>query len=211
MNGGGKITGSLAGFDVGIMDANTRSDGPNPYANYAVFRLKRALPGGSYVGFMGIDKRAGNTAPAFNQSGGVDTRVVLMKNLVLTGYAAQSRSPLVAGGQTSLGAGLDYKNSWLEFFAERRKIGPNFNPEVHDQRFGASASLALRVSFFMLQIHTAFCKLRNGKLRSARDSIVALTPMTTSWTCSLSESSRHLTSTKTSLFPLASIAGRGTN
>ncbi len=28
MNGGGKITGSLAGFDVGIMDANTRSGEP---------------------------------------------------------------------------------------------------------------------------------------------------------------------------------------
>jgi len=69
MSGGGKITGSLAGFDVGIMDADTRSAGPNPYANYAVFRIKRALPGGSYVGFMGIDKRAGNTAPPFNQSG----------------------------------------------------------------------------------------------------------------------------------------------
>lgn len=130
MNGGGKITGSLAGFDVGIMDASTRSSGPNPYANYAAFRLKRSLPGGSYVGFMGIDKRAGNTAPPFNQSGGVDTRIVLMKSLVLTGYAAQTRSPLVTGGQTNLGAGLNYKTSWLEFLAERRKIGPNFNPEV---------------------------------------------------------------------------------
>ncbi|PYU37496.1 MAG: hypothetical protein DMG53_28185, partial [Acidobacteria bacterium] len=130
MNGGGKITGSLAGFDVGFMDASTRSSGPNPYGNYAVFRLKRSLPGGSYVGFMGIDKRAGNTAPPFNQSGGVDTRIVLMRNLVLTGYAAQTRSPLVTGGQTNLGAGLNYKNSWLEFLAERRKIGPNFNPEV---------------------------------------------------------------------------------
>ena len=130
MNGGGKITGSLAGFDVGFMDASTRSNGPNPYANYAVFRLKRSLPGGSYVGFMGIDKRAGNTAPPFNQSGGVDTRIVLMRNLVLTGYAAQTRSPLVTGGQTNLGAGLNYKNSWLEFLAERRKVGPNFNPEV---------------------------------------------------------------------------------
>src|SRR5437588_1617999 len=130
MNGGGKITGSLAGFDVGIMDASTRSSGPNPYANYAVFRLKRSLPGGSYVGFMGIDKRAGNTAPPFNQSGGVDTRIVVMKNLVLTGYAAQTRSPFVSSGQTNLGAGLNYKNSWVEFSAERRKIGPNFNPEV---------------------------------------------------------------------------------
>src|SRR2546427_782948 len=130
MNGGGKVTGSLAGFDLGVMEASTRSSGPNPYANYAVFRLKRSLPGGSYVGFMGIDKRAGNTAPPFNQSGGVDTRIVLMKDLVLTGYAAQTRSPLVSGGQTNLGAGLHYKNSWLEFLAERRKIGPNFNPEV---------------------------------------------------------------------------------
>src|SRR5256884_885971 len=130
MNGGGKVTGSLAGFDLGVMEASTRSSGPNPYANYAVFRLKRSLPGGSYVGFMGIDKRAGNTAPPFNQSGGVDTRIVLMKDLVLTGYAAQTRSPLVSGGQTNLGAGLRYKNSWLEFLAERRKIGPDFNPEV---------------------------------------------------------------------------------
>src|SRR5213595_3704447 len=101
MNGGGKITGSLAGFDVGIMEASTRSSGLNPYANYAVFRLKRSLPGGSYVGFMGIDKRAGNTAPPFNQSGGVDTRIVLMKDLVLTGYAAQTRSPFVSSGQTN--------------------------------------------------------------------------------------------------------------
>src|SRR2546427_4112734 len=130
MNGGGKVTGSLAGFDLGVMEASTRSSGPNPYGNYAAFRLKRSLPGGSYVGFIGIDKRAGNTAPPFNQSGGVDTRIVLMKDLVLTGYAAQTRSPLVSGGQTNLGAGLHYKNSWLEFLAERRKIGPNFNPEV---------------------------------------------------------------------------------
>lgn len=130
MNGGGKITGTLAGFDVGIMDADTRSNGQNPFANYSVIRVKRSLPGGSYVGFMGIDKRAGNTAPPYNQSGGVDTRIVVRKNLVLTGYAAQTRSPFVSGGQTNLGAGLSYKNSWVEFLAERRKIGPNFNPEV---------------------------------------------------------------------------------
>lgn len=130
MNGGGKITGSLVGFDLGIMDASTRSNGPNPYANYSVFRLKRSLPGGSYVGFMGIDKRAGNTAPPFNQNGGVDTRIVLMKNLILTGYAAQTRSPGIQSGQTNLGGGASYKNSWVEFLAERRKIGPNFNPQV---------------------------------------------------------------------------------
>src|SRR5215813_5456540 len=130
MNGGAKVTGSIAGFDVGLMEANTRSSGPNPYANYAVFRVKRSLPGGSYIGVMGIDKRAGNTAPPFNQSGGVDARVVLLKSLILKGYAAQTRSPGIQGGQTNLGANVNYQNSWLEFIAGRRKIGPNFNPEV---------------------------------------------------------------------------------
>jgi len=130
INGGGKVTGSLGGFDVGVMDVNTRSSGPNPYANYAVVRVKRSLPGGSYIGVMGIHKRAGNTAPRYNQNGGADARLVFFKNLVLTGFAVETRSPGISGGQTNLGASVDYRNAWLEFFADHRKIGRNFNPEV---------------------------------------------------------------------------------
>ncbi len=61
INGGAKITGSLDGFELGVIDVDTRSSGPNPGANYAVLRLKRSLWGsGSYIGVMGIDKRSGN-------------------------------------------------------------------------------------------------------------------------------------------------------
>ena len=55
-----EVTGSLGNFELGVMDVNTRSSGPNPYANYAVTRVKRSLWGGSYVGVMGIDKRSGS-------------------------------------------------------------------------------------------------------------------------------------------------------
>src|SRR5437763_5139605 len=47
INGGAKITGSLGNFELGVMDVDTRSSGPNPYANYAVARVKRSLWGGS--------------------------------------------------------------------------------------------------------------------------------------------------------------------
>jgi len=130
INGGGKVTGSLGKFDVGVMDVETRSNGLNPYANYAVVRVKRSLPGGSYIGFMGIDKRAGTTAPPYNQAGGFDARLVFFKNLVFTGYATQSRSPGISRGQTNLGAGVSYRNDWVEFSAEHQRIGPNFNPAV---------------------------------------------------------------------------------
>jgi len=141
INGGGRVTGELGGFELGVMDVDTRSSGPNPYANYAVVRVKRSIgESGSYIGGMGIDKRFGDPAGNFNETGGVDGRLVLLKDLALSGYAAQTRSPgyfLCAvnpdnckSGQTSLGAGMIYRSNWLDFFAEHRKIGPNFNPAV---------------------------------------------------------------------------------
>jgi hypothetical protein len=130
ITGGGKVTGSVDGFELGAMDVETRSSGPNPYANYGVARVKRSLWGGSYVGVIGIDKHSGNPFDSFNQTVGADTRLVFYKDLVLTGYAAQTRTPGFSSGQTDLGAGVNYQNSWLEIFGQHRKVGPNFNPEV---------------------------------------------------------------------------------
>ena len=130
INGGAKVTGSLGKFELGIMDVDTRHSGPNPYANYAVMRVKRALWGGSYVGVMGIDKRSGNPLDSFNQTAGADTRLVFFKDLAVDMFAAQTRTPGFASGQTDFGGGFHYQSNWLELIGDHRKIGPHFNPEV---------------------------------------------------------------------------------
>lgn len=134
INAGGKVTGALGKFELGVMDVNTRQSGPNPYANFAVLRVKRALWGGSYVGVMGIDKRSSNTSDnpfnTFNQTEGVDTRLVFFKDLAVSAFAAQSRTPGFSSGQTDFGGVLHYQTNWLELIADHRKIGPHFNPEV---------------------------------------------------------------------------------
>jgi hypothetical protein len=130
INGGAKVTGSLGNFELGLMDVDTRSSGPNPYANYAVMRVKRSLWGGSYIGVMGIDKRSGNPSDHFNQASGADARLVFFQNLIVNGYAAQTRTPGISSGQTDLGAGFNYQMSWLEIVAQHRRVGPNFNPET---------------------------------------------------------------------------------
>src|SRR5882762_3163060 len=43
IDAGGKIAGHVAGFDLGVMDVKTRTDGPNAYTNNAVVRVKRPL------------------------------------------------------------------------------------------------------------------------------------------------------------------------
>ena len=130
VNGGGKLAGKLGGFDLGLMDISTRSEGPNPEANYAVARLKRSLFGESYVGGMYVDKRSGNPTDSYNQTGGLDARFVVHKDLVLTGFGVLTRSPGLSGGQNDVGGSASYRTDFLDFVAERRRIGQNFNPEV---------------------------------------------------------------------------------
>src|SRR5213078_5189780 len=93
INGGAKVTGSIGNFELGVMDVDTRSSGPNPFANYAVARVKRSLWGGSYIGVMGIDKHSGNPFDNFNQTSGAETRRVCFGNLVVQGFARLNRTP----------------------------------------------------------------------------------------------------------------------
>jgi len=134
INGGARLTGTIGRTELGIMDVDTRSSGPNPYANYAVVRLKESLWSGSYIGVMGIDKRSGNPQDSFNQTGGVDTRLVFFKDWIVDAHAAGTNSPVnisgASGSATDVGASLSYRSNWLDGIVERRKIGPNFNPEV---------------------------------------------------------------------------------
>jgi len=130
INGGAKLTGSLGRLQFGVMDVDTRSSGPNPFGNYAVVRLKESLWGGSYVGVMGIDKRSGNLSDPFNQTGGVDTRLVFLKDWMLDAHMATTRSPGNPSGNSDVGATIAYRSNWVEGHFERRKIGANFNPEV---------------------------------------------------------------------------------
>jgi hypothetical protein len=59
INGGARLTGTIGRTEFGFMDVDTRSSGPNPYANYAVARMKESLWAGLYIGVMGIDRQSG--------------------------------------------------------------------------------------------------------------------------------------------------------
>jgi hypothetical protein len=130
INGGARLTGTFGRTELGFMDVDTRSSGPNPYGNYLVARLKESLWAGSYIGVMGIDKRSGNLQDPLNQTGGVDTRLIFFKDWFVDAHMSSTRSPGNPGGASDLGATLTYRSNWLDGVFERRKTGLNFNPEV---------------------------------------------------------------------------------
>jgi len=84
------------------MDVDTRSSGPNPWANYAVLRMKKSLWEADPILERWGSTSALGSGASFNEVFGADGRFVLFKNLVLGGYAAQSRTPGFSSGQTTL-------------------------------------------------------------------------------------------------------------
>jgi len=130
INAGGKLTGTFGRTEMGVLYVDTRSSGPNPSASYTVLRVKESLWGGSYVGMMGIEKRANDALDSFNQTGGIDTRLAFLDDWYLTAHAARTRAPGDPKGSSDVGATLNYQSDWLEGTVERRRTGANFNPEV---------------------------------------------------------------------------------
>ena len=130
IDAGGKIAGHAAGFDLGVMDVKTRAEGPNPYANYSIVRVKRALTPGSYIGFIASDKESGNPLDPYNRSGGVDAKFVIFRNLNLRGYYAKTWTSGLPGDNAAFGARLTYANNWFNIYAGHGVTERNFNPEI---------------------------------------------------------------------------------
>jgi hypothetical protein len=130
INGGGKLTGKLAGFDVGAMDVSTRAEGPNPSANFAVLRVKRSVFGDSYVGAMAVDKRSSNPLDPLNQAGGFDARFVIRKHLSIKAFAAATRGAQPLPDEGIVGVFAFYNSNLIDFGAGDRRVGRNFNPEA---------------------------------------------------------------------------------
>ena len=130
IDAGGKLAGRLAGFDLGIMDVKTRSQGTIPDSNYSVARVKRPMFGDSYIGAIFVDKESSDPIDSFNRAGGVDAKFVLFKDLNIRGFYAKTWSPLVHGDNYTAGARVTYQNHWMNLYAGHGTIRPNYNPEV---------------------------------------------------------------------------------
>ena len=127
---GGKVAGKAAGFDVGVMDVKTRAQGPNPYANYSIVRVKRPLMPGSYVGFIATDKESGSALDPYNRSWGADAKFILWKTLNLRGYYAKTYTRGLTGNNVAVGGRVTYANNWFNLYAGHGETQGNFNAEM---------------------------------------------------------------------------------
>jgi hypothetical protein len=131
--GGARLSGKLAGFNVGLVDMQTRAIAGVPASNFAAARVSRELQNRSRVGAIFVN-RSGTSDDAppgdSNQTYGVDARWGIGRYGAIEGYAAKTATPgrSDADHAYNLQARLD-SPAW-DLAALYTEVGENFSPQV---------------------------------------------------------------------------------
>jgi uncharacterized protein DUF5916/cellulose/xylan binding protein with CBM9 domain len=91
---GGRITGKLQGFSVGMINVQTEYYAPEniPAGNYTVARVKRDILKRSTVGAFFLNHELGNSSD-FNRVAGFDSNFVFFEHFSIGGYAGRAYTP----------------------------------------------------------------------------------------------------------------------
>ena len=133
VQGGGRVTGRVGGFDVGALHIRTDKEdvsGAQP-TGFSVVRLKRDILRQSSVGVLFTQRSVSLRGPGTNTAYGLDGAFLFLRNtLSIDTYWAQTQTDALAGAKTSYRANLKFNGDRYGLQAEHLVVGDAFNPEV---------------------------------------------------------------------------------
>ena len=131
INGGGRLTGKLGKYELGLIGISSQGSSEVPEENFNVFRLKRSLFGNSDVGLMYINRKSDFDGNINNNSSyGVDANLKFFKNLVLSSYYAASDDTLSKKDNSVSRLSLGWRGDLWDISGFYKKVGENFDPGV---------------------------------------------------------------------------------
>lgn len=134
--GGARISGKLHGWNVGLVDMQTRGlKDVAPGNNFMVARVSREMPGRSGFGGLFVNRQStGETRPAgvadHNRTYAVDGRKGLGKYTQITGFLAGTSTPGISRNARAFDAAFLRESPRFDLRAKYTDVGEGFNPEV---------------------------------------------------------------------------------
>ncbi|MBL0170973.1 MAG: carbohydrate binding family 9 domain-containing protein [Gemmatimonadaceae bacterium] len=136
INVGGRLTGKLGKYAIGLMNIGTSRDAPSnsEATNFTVVRLKRDVLQRSSIGIMATNRSVGASGTGTNAAYGVDGAFLLSQALTAGAYWAQTSTTGVSGDNQSYQGRVDYSVDRYGAKAEFLSVGRNFDPQVGFRR-----------------------------------------------------------------------------
>lgn len=133
--GGGRLTGKVGGFTIGMLDLQTeRAElaGQADVApdNFAVVRVLRELPSRSRLGIVAVSRINTDSSADHNVTVGVDGRIGIGDVVSIDAWAAHSETPGRDGASNAVNLSGSYVTRTWEVGLAARQVDADFNPEV---------------------------------------------------------------------------------
>ncbi|MCG8469869.1 MAG: DUF5916 domain-containing protein, partial [Gemmatimonadetes bacterium] len=130
INGGGRISGRAAGFNVGLLHIGTEGlEGAQDPNRYSVARVARELPNRSRIGGAFIS-RDGDADGDFNRTYAVDGQLGLGEAITVTAWGARTETPGLEGDDGAFNATFGLNSRDWRGNLQYQHFGEDFNPEV---------------------------------------------------------------------------------
>ncbi len=143
---GGKLTGKVAGFDLGALDVQTDAFGARAGENYAIARVRKEVLGRSYIGAIATNREGGGVV---NRVVGADARFVLRRYFNVMGLAARAGDSRARRAQWARQLGAEWRDDFIEAGANYLDVDPQFAAGIgfvrrRDRMLGTRVSLKPR-------------------------------------------------------------------
>jgi hypothetical protein len=123
---GAKLTGKVAGFDVGVLSAQTQDTAAQDGENFSIARVRKEVLGRSYIGAIATNRQGGG---ARNLLVGADARFTFFNYLNVMGMAARAEDR-GRPGQWAKQLGAEWRDDRFELGANYIDIDPAFNAGI---------------------------------------------------------------------------------
>jgi len=130
--GGGRVTGKVGAFDVGLLDIQTDDLGSigAQSTNFAVLRVRRDILARSSVGVLFENRSRSLVSTGSNQAYGVDGSFSFFEDLNFVGYLVTTRTDGLNGSDDSYRATASYDGDLVGATLGHLFVGEHFNPEI---------------------------------------------------------------------------------
>ena len=133
IRGGGRLTGKVNGFNVGVLNMQTSDVGASAGNNFSVLRVSRELRNRSGVGAMFVNRSATGSLSQpddWNRTWGMDARLGVGERFTVAGFGARTETPGLTGRDFAYNVDSEYDDGKHRAGFEYGRTGEAFNPEV---------------------------------------------------------------------------------
>jgi hypothetical protein len=132
MVGGGRLTGRVGPFDIGLMDIQSASLDSQPAENFGVVRVKANILGASQVGAIFTNRQATAVGrdTSYNRSYGTDFTLRLWDRFLLHTYIAATEGSNIAGENRAANILVAWRDRLLDLSGLWKRVGEDFEPGI---------------------------------------------------------------------------------